>query len=304
MCRPSLTCSLAVSLACLAPAGCHRGGGSFLLNALTGAKPVSIVLVSEQLLQLNPFGPYEELRQALKDHMDRPVRLQLCAPFQCELYLSGGFCQFAFVPPTVYARLADRGRFPVLAASADLRGRRERPALLIVRSDSEIESVADLRGKVVAFGPSIDGRTCVAALDLLERNGVTRDDLKKELLPLPGSLKHIAEGRALVRSVSSGSSDAGFLDQADWERMVAGEGDDAAADVSRLRILAETKPLPDILLIASPKTAPALVETVRAFMLASGRQHPATLKPLALSGYEPVSDAALAAWMECVGGKE
>ncbi len=145
MCRPTLSWSLAATLACLAPGGCHRGGGSFLLNALAGTKPISIVLVSEQLLRLNPFGPYEELRQALKHHMDRPVRLQLCVPFQLEFYLSSGFCQFAFVTPTIYARLADRGRYAVLAASADVRGRCEVLAWVIVAEDSGIESVADLR---------------------------------------------------------------------------------------------------------------------------------------------------------------
>ena len=296
--------SLALPAIALILSGCHRGGGSFLLNVLTGTKPLSLALVTERPLQLNPFGRYELLRQELENHVNQPVRIELCVPFQLEFHLNNGFCQFAFVSPVIYAGLADRERFPVLAVATDVRGRAARPAFLVVRADSAVQSVQELRGARVAFGPSDDGRTYAAALEMLGRHGVSRDDLAKELLPIPGLwLKHLSDGEAVADSVRSGSSDAGFIDQADWERMFESGDKTDALSSDEFRILARTRPVPDVLLIASPKTDPDMVETVRAFMLAAGLRHASALKPLAQSGYEPAGDASLAAWMESVGGE-
>ena len=69
------------------------------------------------------------------------------------------------------------------------------------------------------------------------------------------------------------------------------------------RILARTRAVPDVLLIASPKTDPDRVESVRAFMLAAGLRHASALEPLAQSGYQRADDASLAAWIESVGGE-
>ena len=304
MCRSSTVQSLALPAIALILSGCHRGGGSFLLNVLTGTKPLSVALVTERPLQLNPFGRYELLRQELKNHVNQPVRLELYLPLQLAFQLNSGFCQFAFVSPVIYAGLADRERFPVLVVATDARGRAARPAFLIVRTDSAVQSVQELRGARVAFGPADDGRTYTAALEMLGRHGVSRDDLAKELLPIPGLfLKHLSDGEAVADSVRGGSSDAGFIDQADWERMSESGGKTDALSNDRFRILARTRPVPDVFLIASPKTDPDMVESVRAFMLAAGRHHASALAPLAQSGYQRADDASLAAWIESVGGQ-
>lgn len=302
--RSSTVNTLVLSATALMLSGCHRGGGSFLLNVLSGTKPLSVALVTERPLQFNPFGRYELLRQELKKHVDQPVRLELYLPLQVAFQLNSGFCQFAFVSPVIYAGLADRERFPVLAVATDARGRAARPALLVVRADSAVQSVQELRGAKVAFGPTDDGRTYAAALEMLGRHGVSRDDLAKELLPIPGLwLKHLSDGEAVADSVRNGSSDAGFIDQADWERMFESGDKTDALSSDDFRILARTRPVPDVLLIASPKTDPAMVETVRAFMLAAGKLHAAALEPLGQSGYQRADDASLAAWMESVGGE-
>lgn len=302
--RSSTVKSLALPAIALMLSGCHRGGGSFLLNVLSGTKPLSLALVTERPLQLNPFGRYERLRQELENHVNQPVRIELCVPFQLDFHLNNGFCQFAFVSPVVYAGLADRERFPVLAVATDVRGRTARPAFLVVRADSAVQSVQELRGARVAFGPADDGRTHAAALEMLGRHGVSRDDLKKELLPIPGLwLKHLSDGEAVADSVWNGSSDAGFIDQADWERMFESGDKTDALSSGDFRILARTRAVPDVLLIASPKADPAMVESVRAFMLAVGKLHAAALEPLGQSGYQRADDASLAAWIESVGGK-
>lgn len=279
-------------------AGCHRGGGFILLNLLTGQKPVSIALVTDSpLAPLNPFSPYDQMRAALEEQTGRPVALDLCLPFQIEVGLAGGFHQFAFVTPAQYVQMRDASRFEVVAVSADGAGRVERPGLLIVKSNSPIGAVEELRGKVVAFGPRSDSRTHCAALELLRERGLKPTDLQLEVLPLPGSLKHMPDDRAVAQTVLAMSSDAGFVDQAYWERLPQRATEAGEPDRTGLRVIAETRALPDQMLIASPGAEPALVEQVRAFLLRSATEHPKVLEPLRVSGYRPVREGSVAAWV-------
>lgn len=206
--------------------------------------------------------------------------MDLCLPLQLPFGLTSGMFHLAVVSPLDYARLPERERFPVVAMAADEAGRTARPALMIVPTGSAIQSVEDLRGKTVAFGPSGDPRTHHAALELLVQHGLKKADLSLELLPLPGSLKHMPTMRAVAQTVINLSSDAGFIDQAAWEALPehADNAEDPAQD--RLRVIAQTIALPDRLVLASPKLDEGLRQRVREILLAADREHPEALRPL------------------------
>jgi len=209
LCMACIVSMLAVS-ALGSQAGCRSGApASRLLHFLgLSKKPVVIALLVEPGV-LNPFAPHEKLRKAMSETISRPVRLDLCLPIQLEPNLTLGFYDFAFVTPGCYAAMKDRERFRIVAASADRAGRLARSALLVVSAGSEITRADELRGKMVAFGPSGDARTHQAGLILLREHGLKKTDLSLSLLPVPGSLKHFATMRDIAQSVSNGSSDAG-----------------------------------------------------------------------------------------------
>jgi len=276
----------AVGLA-LAQTGCQSGapGARFLSFFGLSQQPVVVALTPE-LGVLDPFTPHEPLRKALSAALHRPVQLRLCFPFQLDPGLNWGFYDFALVTPAAYAELNGRERFEILASSVDESGRAARPALLVVAADSPIQSVADLRGKSVAFGPLGDSRTHHAAVVLLQEHGLKKTDLSLSLLPLPGSLRHFPKMRDVALSVINGSSDAGFIDQAAFEELpeTADVEDEPAR--SRLRVIAQTMALPDKIVVCSPKTDRSTVGAVADFLLSVAETQPEVLRPLLLSAYQ------------------
>lgn len=299
-----------LSAAALAGATGCQTAGLHLLNFIgLKEKPLVVALVldsgpSAAVQAFNPFPRYAELQKALSSDLGRPVSIDACLLFQAELGLGSGWYHLAVVTPTHYARLKKPEAFRVLAAAVDRQGRAARSAALIVPADSELQNVPDLRGKVVAFGPVDDARTHHAALRLLQDGGLEKTDLSLEVLPLPGSLRHLGDGRAVARAVMSGSADAGFIDQAAWEAFAEHEerGGEPAGD--KLRIIARTVALPQRLMIASPELDDVTAGKVRAFLLAVGRQHPEVLKPLDVSGYQVAGDKMLSACRGLMPGEK
>lgn len=299
VCDAALLCAL----------GCQSVGLHFLSVIGFKQKPLSVALVADEppdaaAQALNPFPTYAALQNALADHLGRPVAVDVCFPFQVDLCLSSGWYDLALVTPAQYARLKQPDALRVLAVPVDGQGRAARSALVVVPAGSELQSPAELRGKVVAFGPAGDSRTHHAALQLLESAGLKKTDLSLEVLPVPGSLKHLPDMRSVAQTVINGSSDAGFLDEAAWEGFPEHAETEGAPARDRLRVIGRTIALPSRLLIASPGLDEATASRLRAFLLAVGRDHPQVLEPLAASGYQVPDDRLLAACRGLAGTVE
>jgi len=288
---------LLAGLALVCSTGCQTVGLRFLNLIGLEKKPLSLVLVlenrpSEAAQVLNPFKPYGPLQKAMAAKLGRPVSVDPCFDFQLQSGLDSGWHDLAIVTPAQYARLKDTSRYKVLAVPLDERGRAARCAVLVVPATSKINAVEELRGKVVAFGPHDDARTHHAAVQLLAQAGLKKTDLSLEVLPIPGSLKHMPHARAIAQTVMSGSAHAGFIDEAAWEAFpehAEKEGDPAREE---LREIGRTVALPTRLVIASPSLKPAAAAEVERFLVAVGKTEPEVLEALRVSGYR-VPDADL-----------
>lgn len=280
--------------------GCQTAGGRFLSLIGLQKEPLALAVLVEPgpagaVQSLNPFTPYAGLQGALRDALGRPISVDLCFPFQGEGGLHSGWYDLAVVTPAQFARLESRERLPVLAVALDEQGRAAQPALLIVPAASPTRGIADLRGKVVAFGPAEDSRTHHAALQLLERAGLARTDLQLSPVPLPGSLKHFPNMRAVAQSVLAGSSDAGFITQAAWDALPERDARPGEPARAALRVLAATAALPDRLVVGSPKLDAPTADQVRAALLAVGRTRPEAVAPLGSAGFVEPEPELLAA---------
>jgi len=238
-----------------------------------------------ELLNPDPGAPYEPLARALGRAVQRPAAVMPSYAFQIGPYLSRGVCQLAIVPAAEYVRLGSSGDFRALALPMDAEHRVKREAVLITRVQSPLEQVADLRGQVVAFGPAGDARTHWAALKLLADNGIAKTDLQLELLPLPGSLKHMPHMRAVAQTVANGSSAAGFLDIATWEALPEATTDSDEPARDKLKIIAETEAVPDEVVILSPRVDAALADRLRAALLTLNERDPEALWPLKIHAF-------------------
>lgn len=285
--------------------GCQSGGQGAEFLSLIGLskKPIAISLGVEPGV-LNPFANYEKLRKALEDSVGRPIQLRLALPIQLEPNLELGFYQFAIITPGDYIAMSKRDKFEPVVVSVDESGRDARSALLVVRAGSPIQSIEELRGKTLAFGPAEDARTHQAGLALLRKHGIKKTDLSLEIVPLPGSLKHFPDMRSVAQSVINQSSDAGFIDEAAFEAF------DEATDVEgepardKLRVIGRTVALPGKILIRSPKTDQAIVDQVAQFLLAADKNCPDALKPLFISGFRVPSADVMAACKSLVESGE
>lgn len=294
------TVGLLAGLAMLGATGCQTTTSYFLSTIGLQKKPLAVALVlderpGELVGALNPFTRYDGLQKALSADLGRPVAIDPCFAFQAQNGLNSGWYGVAVVTPVQYARLAARSEYRILAVPADAQQRSARCAVLIARAGSEFGQPADLRGKVVAFGPQDDSRTHHAALLLLKDAGLTKADLALEPLPVPGSLKHMPDARAVAQSVLNQSSDAGFLDEADWEALPETAEDVDAAAQDKFKVLGRTVALPTRLLISSPKLDQATADAVQERLLAMAVRHPEVFEPLGATAYVLPDERALVA---------
>ena len=108
--------------------------------------------------------------------------------------------------------------------------------VIITRSDSEIETIADLRGKTVLFGPTLAPTGFMSQIDLMQQNGIDPDrDLAFYTVPR-GSFKH----EKVVYGVLFERYDAGALPIGDIENMA----DDNRISMDDFRIIARAEPIP------------------------------------------------------------
>lgn len=281
----------AALLACLVgTAGCQSLGSRFLSVIGVSQKPLTVALVIEPgspdaAQALNPFQPYGDLRSALSDDLGRPVSLDVCFAFQVQSGLSSGWYDVGVVTPAQYAQLADAEALRVLAVPIDRRGRSARSGLLLVSARSNLQAPGDLRGQRVTFGPRNDARTHLAGLQLLREAGLERTDLALEVVPVPGSLRHLPNARGVLQSVLSGTAAAGFVDELDWDAMAEHDEREGEPARDKARIIGRTVALPTKLLIASVKLEVGDFERVRAALLALADKHTDVLEPLGISGY-------------------
>lgn len=285
--------------------GCQSGGhGAEFLSLIGLSKSPVVISMGIEPGVLNPFASYEELRKAMEKSLGRPVQLRLAFPIQIEPNLELGFYHFAFITPGDYLAMAGRKKFDPIAISVDEQGREARSAVLVVRANSGIQKIDDLRGKTIAFGPSEDARTHQAGLALLSENGIQKGDLSLELLPLPGSLKHMPTMSDVAKTVINQSSDAGFIDEAAFDAFVETSSAEGEPARDKLRVIGRTVALPGKILIRSPKADQAIVDQLVQFLLAADQGCPEALKPLFISAFHAPSNEAMAACDQLTGSSE
>lgn len=109
---------------------------------------------------------------------------------------------FAFVGPVNYLLIDERaGAFPL--TSAVRKGQKGYRGIIIVRTDSGIHSLADLKGKSFAFGDSLSASASLYPKMALRKAGINpKADIKSLML---------SSQNAVVSSVLAGKVDAGAI---------------------------------------------------------------------------------------------
>jgi len=188
---------LANVLACLAlvAAGCGSEPASQTDQGLTSVRvamfPAGSTLPAHAALAKGMFER-NGLQVELTEGTDLPVFMAAVAKGQYDIVMS---------VPTLVMIGVEKG-VDLHVISSLQRSSAQRPNAVWITKDPAIESLAQLKGKTIAV-PSLTGIIIDATEYLLNRNGVSRDDVKFVQTPFPTMGDQLAAGRvdAAVASI-------------------------------------------------------------------------------------------------------
>ena len=137
-------------------------------------------------------------------------------PFQVAAHLQSGRIDFAFLSARQYLNVVEEfGELGHVIAVSDVL---ERQGLIVADANSDIHSFGDIAGERFSFGPTGDAVLDVKARATLQANGVSDDDIKKELLPIPNSSQHHISSAESAFEIAFGiGTHVGVIDKSEYE---------------------------------------------------------------------------------------
>ena len=240
----------------------------FLVLLLNGCGPQSATPAEESpalgtdvlTLAIHPYDSpsllvarFQPLVSYLEKALQRPLELRVSSTYEEQIRdIVAGRIDIAYMGPTPYIRAHDRyqageaQRIQLVAAEVACL------SSIVVRRDSGIERVADLRGRTFAFGAHISFGSHYIPRMMLLREGIELADLR--------DYNFIERHERIAQAVLHGDYDAGGM-----RRRVARE---FIANNPELHILATSPDLPPYALVARAGLDPLLIEQIRNAMIA------------------------------------
>lgn len=237
-------------------------------NAEIRLGSVAMDIPAEMYRRLAPLTKY--LSQTLK----RPVTLKLSPDMSAAINdVSNGNVELAYLTPVAYLKAHEKGNAQLVAKMLTNK-KASFQLMIVVRDDSPIRRIQDLKGKTFAFGDK-------AAI--LQRAVVVGAGMPLEML---GEYKFIGHYDNIAKSVANREFDAGILKDtmaSDWRHR-------------GLRVLHSSSPLPPYNIVASSKLDARLVKQIRQAFLALNDRNPVhrnVIKALddEYDGFAPARDA-------------
>ena len=194
--------------------------------------------------------------------------------------VKAGKIDIGFANPLVYVQVKEKVDVEPLALSSDVTSGTRLRGIIIVRKDSGINSLQDLRGKKISFMAKDSPAAYLFQVLLLSKAGL---EIHKDFTVLPFAKRH----DKIIKEVLDKIADAGAVREDEFEKMKD------SADFSQLRIIGYTDYLPNWPAFATPKLNKATANKVRAALLKLKPNDPQNEKILGLArltGFIPVAD--------------
>jgi phosphate/phosphite/phosphonate ABC transporter binding protein len=220
------------------------------------------------------YGP---LAAHLGQRLGRKVTVVVPKNFAAfEDALKKGEYELAFANPFVYVTARKDLDLTPLALAAERKGGERFRGVFIVRKDSGLQTLADLKGKPVIFVDEDSLAGYLAQALALKKAGIDPID---GVVRLPFGNKHDNVAMAVFNRAAA----AGGIREDDLEKM-AGK-----VDLAQLTVLARTDDFPNWPIFATPKLDPAVRDQVKAALLALAEGSP-ELESAKLKRFAPVND--------------
>lgn len=195
------------------------------------------------------YGRFRPLTLYLGATLQRPVRLVIASTYDEQMaMIADGRADLTYIGPTPYVQVRQRSPIRILAGEAE-KGQAFYQSAIVVRAASPIHTLADLKGKRMAFGAAISMSSTIAPMLMLAQAGVKLSDLAGHA--------QLDRHERVALSVVHDDFDAGGL-RLDIARQYLPRG---------LRILATSQPLPPHLIACAASFPEALESRVREALL-------------------------------------
>jgi len=224
---------------------------------------------------------YAPLAEYLSSEIGEKVSIVVPKNFNAykEAAKAGQF-DIGFSNPLIYVEVKNSTDIEPLALSSEVQGGTRLRGIIIVRKDSGITKLQELRNKKISFMDKDSPAGYMFQMLLLSKAGL---DIHNDFTILPFLKRH----DKVVMSVVDKTADAGGIREDELEKMKD------KTDLSQLRIIGYTDYFPNWPFFAGPKLKKATMEKVRAALLKLKPNDPQSIKILAparLTGFVPVSD--------------
>lgn len=233
----------------------------------------------------------EPLRAYLEKRLGLPIEIVVGANYAATgEALRFGRIDIAYLGPVTYILQSRRAKLEPFARPTHADVGPTFQAVVIVPADSPAQTLADLKGKEVAFGdPASTSGTWVPRYLLLEAGLVSGRDY---------TLRVLGAHDAVALAVANRKADAGGLSMPIYNRLIREQKIDAAA----VRVLADSPPIPEYMWAFREGLDPAFKEEVRkAFFDVTD---PAALQVFRAVAFIPAVDSdvdRVRLWIEAIG---
>lgn len=205
------------------------------------------------------FRKFHPLIEYLKRSAGVTVRLIVPGDLaEFEALLENGQVDAALQDPHTYAKLARYFDARTLLATIGMDGTARQAGVVVVRRDSGVTRLAQLRGRTVMFGARASTPKWVAARMLFRAAGLDAD---RDIKAVNGGCCEDIAFAVAIRSVDAGVICEHFMNQREARQGELG------VDATALRVLARTPAFPTRVLAARRGASPDLVAAVIAALL-------------------------------------
>jgi len=212
------------------------------------------------------------------------------------IQLTQGAAHYGLLSCKEYLEIEDPKGIQLLATAINPVGKPARRAFLVARNGTNINTVAECKGRRVAFGTHKDLLTDIAVQKVFQSAGLSLKDLDPEVLtppPLAFEQRLYLKDDAYKTIQADLTVPVGVIDEVQFAGMKE-TGGNLITGPSRdqYKILAETRAIPEMLVVAGPNADPAMTEKLTHFLLEEVKGDAMICSQLGVRGFTTADPAA------------
>lgn len=220
----------------------------------------------------------QPLKAHLEKTLNRNVEIVVTTDYSSMIEaMRFGRIDVAYFGPLSYVLAKSKSEIEAFAVGVT-NGSPTYTSVVITQTDSPVRKITDLKDKTVAYGDTASTSSHLVPRAMIEDAGLVANRDYKTV--------YVGAHDAVARAVETGKVNAGALSRPIYETLLKS----GRINPEKVRILAETKPIPNYPMAMQSKLAPALKEQIRAAFV--DLKDPAILKTFRAQGFAATSDAS------------